>query len=111
MRFGVIAAAAVGFAVAIYLILRVGLHPVLHAVEGVGFDGFAIIVAFALALELVLGAGWYSLIPNAASYWTFVIGRQIRDSASDVLPFSQIAGIVVGARAAVLRGLKPPLAF
>jgi len=114
MRFGVVIAAALGFAVAIYLVLHVGLAPVFHAVVGIGAGGFAIICAYALALILVLATGWDALVPSrekAANFATFVIGRQIRDSASDILPFSQLGGIVIGARAVILRGMAVPMAF
>lgn len=113
MRFGVVVAAVLGFAVAIYMVLRVGLMPVLHAVVGVGLGGFAVICAYSLVVILLLASGWFALVPAGASarFATFVIGRQIRDSASDILPFSQLGGIVIGARAVVLRGLAPPFAF
>lgn len=113
MRFGVVVAAVLGFAVAIYMVLRVGLIPVLHAVAGVGLGGFALICAYSLAVILVLASGWFALIPAGAAkrFATFAVGRQIRDSASDILPFSQLGGIVIGARALVLRGLAPPFAF
>ena len=113
MRFGVVVAAALGFAVAIYMVLRVGLAPVLHAVAGVGFDGFAVICAYALALIIVLGSGWFALVPSGVAdrFTTFVVARQIRDSASDILPFSQLGGIVIGARAVVLKGVAAPFAF
>ncbi len=113
MRFGVVVAAALGFAVAIYMVLRVGLGPVLHAVGGVGLGGFAAICAYALALVVVLASGWFALVPEGIGrrFATFAIGRQIRDSASDILPFSQLGGIVIGARAVVLRGMPPPFAF
>src|SRR5262249_33367039 len=113
MKFGVVVAAALGFAVAIYMVLRVGLMPVLHAIGGVGLAGFALICTYALALVLLLASGWYALVPTAVArrFSTFAIGRQIRDSASDVLPFSQLGGIVIGARAVVLRGLAPSFAF
>jgi putative membrane protein len=35
----------------------------------------------------------------------------VRDAAAEVLPFSQLGGIVLGARAAILHGVPPPLAF
>jgi putative membrane protein len=113
MKFGVVVAAALGFAVAVYMILLVGLAPVLHAVLGVGLEGFAAICAYALVLILVLASGWFALVPPliANRFSTFVIARQIRDSASDVLPFSQLGGIVIGARAVVLRGVAAPFAF
>jgi putative membrane protein len=111
MKFGVIAAALLGFAVAVFLILRVGLAPILAAVTSVGPGGFALICAYALALILVLAAGWAVLVGGGVPFSTFIVGRQIRDSASDVLPFSQLGGIVIGARAVILRGLNAPVAF
>jgi len=35
----------------------------------------------------------------------------VRDAAAEVLPFSQLGGIVLGARAAILHGVAAPLAF
>src|SRR6185503_9434535 len=66
-----------------------------------------------VAVVALLGAGWLALIPHAGArdFLTFAIGRQTRDSAGDILPFSQLGGIVIGARAVILRGIDPPLAF
>jgi putative membrane protein len=113
MRFGVVVAALIGFAVTIYLILHIGVASILGSIENVGWPGFAIICGYALLLECVLGGGWFALLPDTmrGRYLTFLIGRQVRDSAGDVLPFSQIGGIVVGARAVILRNVPTPLAF
>jgi putative membrane protein len=40
-----------------------------------------------------------------------VRARMVRDAATEVLPFSQLGGIVLGARAAILQGVAPALAF
>src|SRR5690349_19497103 len=113
MRFGITAAAAIGFAIAVYLVFRIGLAPVFDAVRNVGIAGFAIICAYALMLILLLASGWYALFPAhvRTAFGNFLIARQIRDSASDVLPFSQLGGIFIGARALGLRGVPAPLAF
>lgn len=113
MRLGVIAATLLGLAIAAYLILTIGVSPVVQAVMRVGIGGFAVICAYALGLVVLLAGGWRVLLPGEAGarMSTFVIGRQIRDSASDVLPFSQFGGIVIGARATILRGLDAPTAF
>ncbi|MBV9330250.1 MAG: flippase-like domain-containing protein [Alphaproteobacteria bacterium] len=111
MRLGVIAATLLGLALAAWLIVSVGIAPVLSAVARVGIGGFAILCAYALGLVAVLAAGWRMLVPGGARFSTFLIGRQIRDSASDVLPFSQLGGIVIGARATILRGLDSSTAF
>jgi putative membrane protein len=113
MRLGIIAAAAVGFAIAVYLLLRVGVAPVLGAVQAVGISGFATICGYALALIFLLAWGWHALFPVKLRppLSSLLIARQVRDSASDVLPFSQLGGIFIGARALTLRGVAAPLAF
>jgi len=112
MRFRVLAVAAAGLAVAVFLVFRIGLAPVLHATVHVGAAGFAVIVLFQLMLNPVLAAGWAAVAPaRAAPFSTLMIGRQIRDSVGDVLPFSQLGGIVAGARAASLRGFAAASAF
>jgi putative membrane protein len=113
MRLGIIAAAAVGFAIAVYLLLHVGITPVLDAVRAVGITGFAIICGYALALILLLASGWHVLFPAQLRphLSNLLIARQVRDSASDVLPFSQLGGIFIGARALSLRGVAAPVAF
>jgi putative membrane protein len=113
MKIGVIAAALIGLALAVWLLLHTGVDQVLSAVASIGLGGFAIVVAYGLVVVMVLGSAWYVLVPGRAprDIATFIIGRQTRDSAGDVLPFSQLGGIVIGARAIVLRGIRPPLAF
>jgi glycosyltransferase 2 family protein len=49
-------------------------------------------------LIAVMGIAWWALLPGtspAAAIW----GRLVRDSASEVLPLSQVGGYVAGARA------------
>jgi len=50
-------------------------------------------------------------LPESQGLWVFVRARMVRDAAADVLPFSQLGGIVLGARAAILEGASPPSAF
>ncbi|HUO90448.1 MAG TPA: lysylphosphatidylglycerol synthase domain-containing protein [Rhizomicrobium sp.] len=113
MKAGVIAAALIGLALAVWLLVHIGVSQVLAAVASVGVGGFALIVAYGLLVVVLLGAAWYALVPDrhVRDFMTFVIGRQTRDSAGDILPFSQIGGVVIGARAVILRGIRPPIAF
>lgn len=113
MKLGAIAAAFAGLAIAAYLVFHVGFAVVLGAVASVGWGGFALLCALALALFVVLGAAWFVLMDGlpAARIATFVWGRIVRDAAGDVLPFSQFGGILIGVRALVLRGMAAPLAF
>lgn len=113
MKIGVIAAALVGLALFVWLLFHIGVESVWQAVAAVGVGGFALLTAAGLAVVGVLGSAWLALIPQAGArdFLTFAIGRQTRDSAGDILPFSQLGGIVIGARAVILRGVSAPLAF
>ena len=113
MKIGVIVAALVGLALFTWLLFHIGIEAVWQAVARVGFGGFAFLVAAGIAVVGLLGSAWLALIPHkkASDLLTFIIGRQTRDSAGDILPFSQLGGIVIGARAVILRGISPPLAF
>jgi glycosyltransferase 2 family protein len=110
MKLGVVLAALIGLAVAAWLVLHVGASAVLAAVASVGWSGFALLCLAGLALFVVLGAAWWALMPGAG-LWTFVWSRTIRDAAGEVLPFSQLGGILIGVRALTLRGMAAPASF
>jgi putative membrane protein len=110
MRIGVIAAALAGLAVALWLVFHVGFASVIGAVASVGWGGFAALCAFALLHLVVLGLAWAVLMPGGRS-GAFIWARIVRDAAGEVLPFSQIGGLVIGARAAILRGVSSVTAF
>lgn len=105
--------AALGVALALYLVMFVGVGAVFSAAVAVGWSGFAVLCLYALALFLILGTAWYVLVPAcwSTNVWVFIRARMVRDAATEVLPFSQLGGIVLGARAAILHGVAPPLAF
>src|SRR5205809_4916469 len=113
MKLRILIIAALGLALALYLVTYIGLGAVLSAAVTVGWSGFAILCLYALGLFLILGAAWYVLAPDssATGLWVFVWARMVRDAAAEVLPFSQLGGIVLGARAAILHGVATPLAF
>jgi len=113
MKLRIVIIAALGFALALYLVTYVGLGAVFSAAIAVGWGGFAILCLYALGLFLLLGAAWHVLLPGAslAELKVFIWARMVRDAASEVLPFSQLGGIVLGARAAILHGVASPLAF
>ncbi len=113
MRIGVIVAALVGLALAVWLVFHIGIDSVFSAIASVGIGGFALLCLYGVVVVALLGSAWYALIPHGRprDILTFIIGRQTRDSAGDVLPFSQFGGMVIGARAVVLRGISPALAF
>jgi putative membrane protein len=112
MRMRVVMFAALGLALGAYLVYASGWRAVLSATAAVGWGGFALLCLCGLGLFVLLGAAWYVLrpSPSAGGVWVFVRARAVRDSAAEVLPFSQLGGIALGVRAAVLQGVRPALA-
>jgi glycosyltransferase 2 family protein len=104
--------AAVGVALALYLVRYVGWRAVLHVAAAIGWGGFALFCLCALALFVLLGAAWRVLLggTDAPPLWLLVRARLVRDAAAEVLPLSQLGGIALGVRAAILQGLAAPLA-
>lgn len=113
MRLGVILAALAGLAGAAYLIFVVGFSAVWNAITHVGWPGFGALWLYGAGNFILLGTAWMFLVPpygwgRAAAFWW---ARAVRDSAGDVLPFSQLGGMLIGARAVMLRGFPASLAF
>jgi glycosyltransferase 2 family protein len=112
MKLRVAILAALGAALALYLLKFVGWHAVLSAVIAIGWAGFAVFCLCALGLFVMLGAAWRILMPEScgARLRVFIGARLVRDASAEVLPFSQLGGIALGVRAAMLQGLAAPLA-
>ena len=113
MKFRIAIIAALGLALALYVVVYVGLGAVFAAAVAVGWGGFAILCLYALGLFLLLGTAWYVLLPASSRTRlpVFIWARMVRDAASELLPFSQLGGMVLGARAAILHGVSTPLSF
>jgi glycosyltransferase 2 family protein len=103
---------AIGLALVIYLLRHAGFRPVLAAAASVGWRGFVALCIVGLLVFLILGPAWQSLLPSSSRFGfpTFVWARMVRDSAAESLPISQIGGMALGVRAAILQGVAPPLA-
>lgn len=111
MKLRIVVIAALGAVLALYLVAFVGIGAVFSAVLAAGWIGFAILCLYTLALFLVLGMAWRALLPDSRhGVWVFVWARMVRDAATEVLPFSQLGGIVFGARAAILQGVAATVA-
>lgn len=112
MRYRLLAVALLGVALAVYLLKYVGFAAVLSAATAVGWRGLALLCLYSLALFVLLGCAWYVLLPRPPGRYLSVAiwARMVRDSAGEVLPFSQLGGIVLGVRAATLHRMPAPLA-
>ena len=76
------------------------------------WEGFALLCLYALALFPLLGAAWSRAAPGGPRRRVGIrLGKLVREAASDVLPFSQVGGIVFGARTAIRHGVAGPEAF
>jgi putative membrane protein len=96
----------VGLALGMALVGYFGFAAVGRALLAIGWFGFLVTVVYHVGLIALLGVCWYLLAPQGAPAKPFLWGRLIRDSGSEVLPVSQLGGLVVGVRAAMLLGLS-----
>jgi len=99
--------AFVGVLAAIVLVVWSGFGRVSASLSSVGYWGFALLCAFQVFVAAVLGIAWRVIAPVAtgrrglALDGLFIWARLVRDAC---LPFSQLGGMVIGARAHSLHG-------
>jgi putative membrane protein len=89
------------------LVVSRGVGAIWRALSGIGWDGFGLICLCHLAVIGLMGLSWRVIAPAGARFrpGTFPWARLVRDSGAEILPFSQLGGFVMGARAATLGGL------
>jgi len=109
MKVWPIFAAIVGVAAIGGLVAYFGVGAVVHSLLAVGGLGFAAICAIHLGLMAVMGLAWWVLMPGTPA-WAAIWGRLVRDSGSELLPFWQVGGYVLGARALALTGVSGTIA-
>jgi putative membrane protein len=98
MKLASIVAAVIGSALIAALVAHFGAAAVVRALLAIGWQGLASVTLIHLVLIAVMGIAWWALLPGT-SPWAAIWGRLVRDSASEVLPLSQVGGYVAGARA------------
>ena len=103
----------VGIAAVVALVGMAGWRDVLAGAGAVGIGGFALLMGWTAVALLVLGAAWWVVTPGLArgQWLSFAWARTTREAATDVLPFSQFGGLVVGARTAIAGGIRAPLVY
>ena len=109
MKRTTIVIALVGVAVGVAVVVWLGAGKIAHAVFSVGWRGFAEIVGWQAAVYILLGLAW-SIVCPGVSILTVVWGRLVREGGETCLPFSEIGGLLFGARAIMLRGVGLALA-
>jgi len=104
VRFVPIIGAVVGLAAIGALVAHFGADAVLTSLLAIGWGGLAAICLIHLVLIAVMGIAWRVLVPHTPN-WAFIWGRLIRDAGSEVLPLSQMGGLVLGAHALTMAGV------
>lgn len=112
-RLALILITAAGLAMTLALLWGVGLAETLAVVRRIGPAGFLLYTSLTFAILAVLGLAWFLVAPNQpiSHLKAFIWGRTTREAATDVLPFSQFGGIVVGARSVTAAGVPAPLVY
>jgi glycosyltransferase 2 family protein len=108
MKLAGILALLLGLLAGTLLIAHYGVAAVGEALLTIGWTGFLVIILLHLAILFLCGIAWYVLVPPAerGGPWPFVWGRLVREAGSEILPLSQLGGLVMGGRAASLAGLS-----
>jgi putative membrane protein len=78
------------------------------ALARIGPFGFLLFCLWFVGVFLLLGAAWLSAAPGEQldCWWLFTWARMVREAASDLLPFSQIGGVALGARTLAAHGVE-----
>jgi len=105
MRLASITLAAAGSALIAVLVIHFDAAAVIRALLTIGWHGLAAITLIHLALIAVMGIAWWTLLPGT-NPWAAIWGRLVRDSASEVLPLTQVGGYVAGAHALTGAGVS-----
>src|SRR6478672_3903505 len=108
MKLAGIVALLLGLLAGTLLIVHYGVAAVGESLLTIGWTGFLVIILLHLAILFLCGIAWYVLVPPAerGGPWPFVWGRLVREAGSEILPLSQLGGLVMGGRAASLAGLS-----
>lgn len=104
---------AAGLAASVWLLMHLGFRPVAQALETIGAGGILLVTLAHLPTLVALGLSWWLLARHAAGpapakfVWArFIWGRLMRDAGGELLPFSQVGGFALGARAVALTGVS-----
>lgn len=98
-----IAIALIGLALATVVVTWLGAGKIWQAILTLGWRGFSWVVLWQLGVFCLLGVSWWLLCPGAALP-VVIWARLVREGGENCLPFSEIGGMVFGARALLLGG-------
>ena len=109
LRWPVLAATVLGLGGAVWALGTVGMGQIGESLVRLGAPGFALLWLCSAGVLTLLGAALLAGAPGEriVRLPLFVWSRTVREGVSDLLPFSQLGGIVVGARTLIGEGLAP----
>jgi putative membrane protein len=99
-----VVALAAGLALAVWLIVHVGAPAIGAGLHTAGWTGLWAISGFHLIGTALMGLAWWRL-RRVGTRSAFIWGRLVRDAGSEILPLSQIGGLLLGARAVTTQGV------
>ncbi len=113
LRWPIVLATLLGLGAALWAIGRVGFGALMDAALRMGGGGFLLFCAASLLLSAILGGAWLASMPGQPLHRLslFTWARMAREGANDLLPFSQIGGLIVGARTLTGAGLPGPRVY
>jgi len=113
LRLGAVLALGVGLVAATVVVGYFGFGQVFQALARIGWRGLTVLVGYSALPYALLGTAWFCLEkPWRAGRWRiFAWARMVRDASGELLPFSHVGGLVVGARVATLQGIPAAWAF
>jgi putative membrane protein len=106
------AAIVVGLAIAAWALDTVGLARTFDALAGIGVGGLLLfLLAYGMVL-IALGCAWAaSGHAGRGRVRTFTWARMVREAANDLLPFSQLGGLIFGVKVLCDAGIAPSRAY
>jgi glycosyltransferase 2 family protein len=99
-----------GLALTGWIVAEVGAPSVGATLKAAGWVGLLTVSGVHLVGTALLGWAWW-VLGRGGAQWIFMWGRLVRDAGSEVLPFSQIGGYLLGARAITLHGVAAAAAI
>lgn len=108
MRRTALIALLLGVAALVATLVYAGIGGVEQAVLRLGIAGLLLVALIHLPVIALTGSAWWLIgaeLPGASA-WKFIWARYVREATAEVLPFSQLGGILAGARSLRLAGLK-----
>ncbi len=112
-RAGLLLATVAGLVLAGWVLRSIGIAAILDSVRSIGLVGLASYCLYSLVVFMVLGGAWLAAAPteHIDRLPLYSWARVVREAVSELLPFAQVGGLVIGARVITSAGVRPVSAF